>query len=62
MWVLWKTRNDHVFDNKIVPNPTVVIHKMVSMLRQWSPMVKQKEKRQVDEAIAKMLEALSKAK
>jgi len=61
MWVLWKTRNDHVFDNKIVPNHTVVIHKMVSMLRQWSPMVKQKEKRQVDEAIAKMLEALSKA-
>ena len=60
--MLWKTRNDHVFDNKIVPNPTVVIHKMVSMLRQWSPMVKQKEKRQVDEAIAKMLEALSNAK
>ena len=40
IWVLWKTSNDHVFDNKIVPT-----------LKQWSLLVRQKEKQQVDEII-----------
>ena len=37
IWVLWKTRNDHVLDNKIVPTPMVAIHKVVLTLKQWSP-------------------------
>lgn len=45
LWSLWKIRNAHVFDNKMVTSPTLVIHKMVAMLRQWAPMARQKETR-----------------
>ena len=27
MWTLWKTRNDVVFNNKVLASPMVVIHK-----------------------------------
>ena len=40
IWVLWKTSNDHVFDNKIVPIPMMGIHKAVSTLKQWSLLVR----------------------
>jgi len=44
---LWKTRNDHVFNNKIVSSPVLVAHRMVSLLRQWSPWLRQKEKQKL---------------
>jgi len=37
------------------------IHKAVSTLKQWSLLVRQKEKQQVDEIIAKLMEALTRA-
>jgi len=32
---LWKTRNELVFDDKVIPAPVIVIHKLVACLSNW---------------------------
>jgi len=58
MWALWKTRNDHIFDNKIVSSPVLMAHIEdgvgVSLRRQWSPLSRHKEKLQFEEAISEL--------
>lgn len=58
MWALWKTRNAHVFDDKMVASPTVVAHKMVVLLKQWASMARKKDMPQVEEILAKLLAGL----
>jgi hypothetical protein len=37
-WATWKTRNDLVFSNKLLPSPNVLAHKIVGFLQHWSKM------------------------
>ena len=54
--VMWaQNKNHHIFNNKIVSSPVLVAHRMLSLLRQWSPLTRQKEKLQVEDAISKLV-------
>jgi hypothetical protein len=39
-----KTRNDLVFNDKVVPDLVVVIHKLLALLTSWKPLLKMKER------------------
>lgn len=41
-WVIWLVRNDFVFNNKCLSGITLMAHKVVMLLQQWSPLVAQK--------------------
>ena len=32
MWALWKTRNELVFEDKVIQKPEVVIYKLLTLL------------------------------
>nr|TKW16771.1 hypothetical protein SEVIR_5G321466v2 [Setaria viridis] len=58
MWVLWKTRNDMVFNNRIATTPVVVVHRMVAFLTEWKPLA-DKDLEKVEEVIGKLTKAYS---
>ena len=33
MWTLWKTRNDLVFNDKLISSPMVLMYKLVALLK-----------------------------
>lgn len=61
MWALWKTRNDMVFNNKIVASPMVVAHKTISFMTQWKTLIKDKELEKMEAVINKLNEVYVKA-
>ena len=44
--MLWNTRNDLVFNNKLIKEPKVVVvlFKLVALLQNWTVMVSEKDK------------------
>ena len=54
LWMLWKTRNDLVFNAKIVPAPVVVIHKTIALLTQWKILLKKKDRAKMELMIEEM--------
>ena len=56
MWTLWKTRNDLVFEDKVIASPTVIIHKTVALLTHWKKLLNEK-KTQVEDALAEISRA-----
>ena len=54
LWTLWKTRNDLVFNAKLVPTPVVVIHKTIALLSQWKILLKKKEQAKMELVIGEM--------
>ena len=54
LWTLWKTRNDLVFNAKLVPTPVVVIHKTIALLSQWKILLKKKEQAKMELMIGEM--------
>lgn len=43
-WSLWLTRNEYVFQNKVITSPNVVVHRSIIFLQKWSLLLKEKEK------------------
>ncbi|RLM55419.1 hypothetical protein C2845_PM10G10820 [Panicum miliaceum] len=37
-WAIWRTRNDWVFENKLISNPKMLAYKVIGFLRTWSKM------------------------
>lgn len=58
MWAIWKTRNDMVFNDKLVASPTVVVHKMMGQLKYWKPMQKRIDAEKTEESINKIMAAV----
>jgi hypothetical protein len=43
-WVLWRNRNDLVFNSKIISNPNALIYNCVSFLQTWMIVVKEPDR------------------
>jgi hypothetical protein len=50
-WVLWLTRNERVFQHKVLSSPFQPVYRAISLLLQWKPLVGQKTLPKVEEAI-----------
>ena len=51
MWAIWKTRNDLVFEDKVIASPTAIIHKTVVFLTHWKQLLDEKKLDQVESAL-----------
>jgi hypothetical protein len=55
-WALWLTRNERVFQHKVLVSPFQPIYGAISLMLQWKPLVGQKKLPKVKEAIQKIEE------
>lgn len=51
MWALWKTRNDLVFEDKVIASPVMIVHRMMVLLTYWKMLLDEKKKLHVDEVL-----------
>ena len=51
MWALWKTRNELVFEDKVIQKPEVVIYKLLTLLLHGKILAGEKNRIQVEEMI-----------
>lgn len=54
-WSLWLIRNDYVFNNKVITNPNIVVHRSIIFMQKWSILLREKERG----CIAKTVDKLS---
>ncbi|RLN13686.1 taxadien-5-alpha-ol O-acetyltransferase-like [Panicum miliaceum] len=57
MWTLWKTRNDLLFNDKVIPTPEAVIYKMVSFLSHWKKLLTEKNVHRMEVMIGEIQQA-----
>ena len=58
MWVLWKTRNDWVFNNKLISSPNVLPHKIIGFLQHWIKLKATKDLIEREKTLGRLKEGL----
>jgi hypothetical protein len=51
MWTTWKTRDDVVFNKKVLHSPVAIIYNTLTLVKTWRPLLKPKLKPLVEEMI-----------
>ena len=57
MCTFWKTRNNFVFNNKLIPSPLVVVYKLVALLKSWTILLGENQRDQVEQMILELSQA-----
>jgi hypothetical protein len=57
-WVLWITRNERVFQHKVLANPVHPLYRALSLMLQWRVLAKPKAQQSTDVVIKKFDEKL----
>ena len=57
MCTFWKTRNNFVFNNKLIPSPLVVVYKLVALLKSWTILLGENQRDQVERMILELSQA-----
>jgi hypothetical protein len=57
-WVLWITRNERVFQHKVLDNPVHRLYRALSLMLQWRVLAKTKAQQSMDAVIKKFDEKL----
>jgi hypothetical protein len=57
-WVLWITRNERVFQHKVLANPVYPLYRALSLMLQWRVLAKPKAQQSTDVVIKKFDEKL----
>jgi len=57
-WSIWKTRNDWVFNNKLIKSPKSIAYKVLALMKQWKKMLKTKDQKVLEDALLKLQEGL----
>jgi hypothetical protein len=54
-WGLWITRNNWVFNNKLIKSPLQVVYRSLSLMQRWKVLLKEKECTSLDVFQAKIM-------
>ena len=57
LWAIWKTRNDWVFEDKLLQNPVELIYKTRALLLSWKMLLRQKDWTKLDELLGALMAA-----
>jgi hypothetical protein len=57
-WCIWKTRNDWVFNSKLIKSPKSIAYKVLALLKQWKKMLKVKDQMELEDTLLKLQEGL----
>ena len=54
LWTLWKTRNELVFDDKVIPTTDILIFKLTACLSHWKKLLPEKNLQKVEEMLGEI--------
>ena len=61
MWILWKTTNDVIFNDKVLASLKTIIHKTVLLGKSWKPLLMPKAHDMAKTILGKLQEGLAEA-
>jgi hypothetical protein len=60
-WTLLKTRNDVIFNDKVLASPKTIIHETILLVKLWKPLLMSKAHDMAETILGKLQEGLAEA-